>query len=96
VPLTRQFAGLTASGFAAVTLAVLVTVIGEEKLAATAALTLLGPETHLESKTTTTQEGIKAKQTKGRRTSEEEGRMLCREVLEENPREEKTISNRPF
>src|SRR5438445_4577802 len=74
VPLTGQLAGLTAGGFAAVTLAVLVTVIGEEKLAATAALTSLGPQTHNESKTTTTQAGIKAKQTKGRRTSEEEGR----------------------
>jgi len=42
-PLAGQLAGVAASGFAAVMLAVLVAVIGEEKLAATAALTSLRP-----------------------------------------------------
>ena len=47
--LAGQLAGMAASGFAAVMLAVLVTVIGREKLAATKALTSLGAETHVES-----------------------------------------------
>jgi len=49
-PLAGQLADMAASGFAAVMLAVLVAVIGEEKLAATAALTSLRPQTHFESK----------------------------------------------
>jgi hypothetical protein len=48
--LAGLFAGALASGFAAVMLAVLVAVIREEKLAATAALTSLGPQTHRWSK----------------------------------------------
>ena len=49
-PLAAQLAGLAAGGFAAVLLALLVAVIGEEELAATAALTSLRPQTHFESK----------------------------------------------
>ena len=48
--LAGQFAGLPASQFAAVMLVMLVAVIGEEKIAATAALTSLGPQTHRGSK----------------------------------------------
>ena len=47
--LAGLFASLAASGFAAVVLALLVAVIGQEKLAATKALTSLGAETHVES-----------------------------------------------
>ena len=49
-PLAGQLAGLAAGGFVAVMLALLVAVIGEEELAATAALASLRPQTHLESK----------------------------------------------
>jgi len=48
--LAGQLPGAAASGFAAVVLVIGVTVIGEEKLAATAALTSLGSQTHRESR----------------------------------------------
>ena len=44
--LAGQLAGVPATGLVAVTLAISVTVIGEEKVAATAALTSLRPQAH--------------------------------------------------
>ena len=93
--LTGQFAGLPTSRLAAVMLVMLVAVIGEEKLAATAALTSLGPQTHREPKPP--RPGRKEKPPNARR---EEGpgakkeETISAEGPEENPPEENTTSNR--
>jgi hypothetical protein len=76
-------------------LAVLVAVIGEEKLVATAALTSLRPQTHVESKPPRRSRELKQKSRREeapRRKKEEEG--IWREDQEEKATEEYTISNR--
>jgi hypothetical protein len=65
---------MAASGFAAVMLAVLVAVIEEEKLPATAALTSLRPQTHFESKPARRRRKLKQKNAEARRPTKEEGR----------------------
>jgi hypothetical protein len=92
--LAGPFAGLAAGGFAAVMLAVPVAVIGEEKLAATAALTSLRSRTHRESKPSRPRSELKPNATgqEGPGAKKEEG--IGREVAEENPGEEEGISNR--
>ena len=92
--LAGQFAGVSASRFAAVALALLVTVIGEEKLAATVALASPGLETHRESKPPRRRRELKqnSRREEGPARKKEEG--FLREVSEEKPTEENAISNR--
>jgi hypothetical protein len=94
--LAGQLAGVAAGAFAAVTLAVVITTIEEEKLPATRALTSFGPEAHRASKPT--RRGRELKQNK--RTEEGPERKkeeaFLGEPAEENPKEEKGISNRRF
>ena len=66
-PLAGQLAGLAASGFAAVMLAIVITPIGEEKLAATTALTSLGLLTHRESKPSRRRKELKSKTAEGKK-----------------------------
>jgi hypothetical protein len=92
--LAGQLARVPAGGFAAVTLTVQVAVIGEEKLAAAAALTPLGPYSHRESKPPR-----RGRELKRNRRREEEPRRkkeetTWREVAEENAAQENTISDR--
>jgi hypothetical protein len=94
--LAGHLAGLAAIGFAAVMLAVLVAVIEEEKLPATAALTSLRPQTHFESKPPRRRRKLKQKsrrQEDQRRKKEEE---IWSEDPEEKAPEENTISSRRF
>jgi len=58
-PLAGQFAGVLAGRLATVTLPLLVAVIGEEKLTATAALTSLRFQTHCEPKPPRSQSELK-------------------------------------
>jgi hypothetical protein len=92
--LAGQLAGVLAGGFAAVALPLLVAVIGEEKLAATAALASLGPQAHRELKPPRSQKELKQNKSReeGPRTKKEEA--IWREAVEENPGEEDGISNR--
>jgi hypothetical protein len=94
--LAGLFAGVLASGLAAVMLPVPVAVIGEEKLAATAALTSLRLLTHRGSKPPRSRKELKQNQPKGRRASREEGRRILGRSSGRKSREEKGISNRRF
>jgi hypothetical protein len=89
-------AGVLASGLAAVMLPVLVAVIGEEKPAATAALTSLRLLTHRGSKPPRSQKELKQNRPKGRRANSEEGRRIFARSGGRKSREEKGISNRRF
>src|ERR1700752_3046474 len=89
--LTGQFAGLPTSRLAAVVLVMLVAVIGEEKIAAAAAFTSLGPQGHRGPKRP--RPGRKEKpNARSPGTKKEED--LSAEVRKKNPPEENTISNR--
>ena len=94
--LAGLFTGVLASGLAAVMLPVLVAAIGEEKLAATTALTSVRLQDHLAPKPKRSGEKLN----ENRRSEEEpKGRRkksFLSEEPEENPREEKAISNRRF
>ena len=94
--LAGLFAGVLASGFAAVMLPVPVAVIGEEKLAAAPALTPLGLLTHREPKPPRSLKELKQNQPKGRRASSEEGRRIFARRGGRKSREEKGISNPRF
>jgi len=95
-PLTGRLAGLLAIGFPAVLLPVAIAVIREEKGAATAALTSLWFVAHCEPKTKSSKLGIKSKHPKARRAKRKKEEEFSDEQREENPWEEKTISNRRF
>ena len=95
-PLADPLAGLAASGFAAVMLAVLVAVIGEEKLVATAALTSLRPQTHVESKPPRRSRELKQKSRREEAPRRKKEEAIWREDQEEKATEEYTISNRRF
>jgi hypothetical protein len=95
-PLAGQLAGLAAGGFAAVMLALLVAVIGEEELAATAALTSLRPQTHFESKPPRRKRELKQKSRTEEAPRRKKEERIWREDQEEKAKEENTISNRRF
>jgi hypothetical protein len=92
--LIGPFPGLTAGGLFAVVLALGVAVIGEEELAAAAALTSLRSQTHCESKPPRSRSELKpnSRMEEGPGGKKEEG--IWREVPEENPGQEEGISNR--
>ena len=92
--LTGQFAGLPTSRLATVMLVMLVAVIGEEKVGATAALTSLGLRGHRGPKRPRPgrKEKPNARSREGPGTKKEE--ELSAEVRKKNPPEENTISNR--
>ena len=84
--LAGPFPGLAAGGFPAVMLTVGVPVIGEEKLAATAALTSLRSQTHGESKPPLSQEKLKQNPRREEAPWRKKEEAIWREVAEENPR----------
>jgi len=95
-PLAGRLARLAAIGFPAVLLPGAIAVIREEKGVATVALTSLWRLTHRESKPKRRGRELKPKAAKGRRTKVKKEEELSGEEPEENPQEEKTISNRRF
>ena len=94
--LAGQFAGMAAGGFAAIALAVKIAGIGEEELAATSALTSLGPGTHRERKPTPSRRELKQNQRREEGPGRKKEEAFWREEVEEKAREENTISNRRF
>jgi hypothetical protein len=71
-PLNNRFVGLSASRLGTVVLAVVTARIREEELAATAALTLFGPDAHRSRKRTSNSGPEKQNHPRGRTTKREE------------------------
>jgi len=96
VPLARLLAGMAASGLLAIMLAIVVAVIGEEKLAATTALTSFRLGTHRTSKPSRRGRELKPNQRKEEEPEGKKEEAFWREAVKEKAREENTISNRRF
>ena len=94
--LAGQFPGVSAGGLAAVMLAVVVAVIGEEEIVATAALTSNGPQTHREPRATRSGRKLKQNKPEGRRPKTKKEEVFLREVPEENSGKKKEFQTGGF
>jgi hypothetical protein len=95
-PLAGQLAGVAAGRFAAVMLAVVVAVIGEEKLVAATALASPQSGTHRVPKPTRSRRELKQNQQGEEEPKTKKEETSWREPAEEKTAEENTISNRRF